>query len=144
MTDLFSAIGSTGQLPHRFLEGSISVLFKKGDPTAPGNYRPITLLCSDYRLLTKVLATRLGKALSTVISPEQCAFLPLRRIGASIFFLRHLPHLMRVQRRSAVVAFLDFAKAYDTVDRGFLFAAMRTMGADGQLVRWAELLLTNT
>ena len=144
MTSLFTAMGSTGQLPARFLEGSISVLFKKGDPTAPGNYRPITLLGSDYRLLTKALATRVGKALSSVISPEQCAFLPQRRIGASIFLLRHLPHLLHMLGQAAVIAFLDFAKAYDTVDRSFLFAAMRTMGAGEQLVRWAQMLLTNT
>jgi hypothetical protein len=37
----------------------------------PGNYRPITLLCSDYCILTKVLANRLGPALGCVISPEQ-------------------------------------------------------------------------
>lgn len=144
LTDLFSAIGSTKQLPAGFLEGSISVLHKKGDRTAPGNYRPITLLCADYRLLTKVLATRLGKALSSVISPEQCAFLPQRRIGASIFLLRHLPHLLRVQHRSAVIAFLDFAKAYDTVDRSFLFETMAVMGAGEGLLQWAALLLGDT
>ncbi|GIL74463.1 hypothetical protein Vretifemale_4431, partial [Volvox reticuliferus] len=127
-----------------FRDGIIKVLYKKGDPKQPGNYRPITLLCSDYRLLAKVLANRLGPALGRIISPEQSAFLPKRHIGASVLFLRHLPHLLRKLNRQGMLAFLDFAKAYDTVDRNFLLGAMEAMGAGPQLCRWTRLLLSNT
>ncbi|KXZ53738.1 hypothetical protein GPECTOR_6g655 [Gonium pectorale] len=120
-------------MPLRFTDGVIKVLYKKGDPTAPGNYRPISLLNTDYRILAKALATRLGPALSAAISAEQTAFLPGSLIGSNIFALRHLPHLLRRQGRSAIVAFLDFAKAYDTVHRDFLLAAMEELGATEQL-----------
>jgi hypothetical protein len=53
-------------------------------------------------------------ALQRLVSPEQCAFLPQRGIGSSILFL------LRALKQAAVVAFLDFRKAYDTVDRLFL------------------------
>ncbi|GIL55468.1 hypothetical protein Vafri_11032 [Volvox africanus] len=144
MARLFTAIGSTGQVPHGFLEGVIKILYKKGDPKQPGNYRPITLLCSDYRLLAKVLANRLGPALGRIISPEQSAFLPKRHIGSNILFLRHLPHLLRKQNRRGILAFLDFAKAYDTVDREFLLSAMEAMGVGPQFYSWTQLLLSNT
>ncbi|GLI70416.1 hypothetical protein VaNZ11_015193 [Volvox africanus] len=144
MAALFTAIGKTGQVPTGFLDGIIKVLYKKGDPKQPGNYRPITLLCSDYRLLAKVLANRLGPALGRIISPEQSAFLPKRLIGASVLFLRHLPHLLRKLNRQGLLAFLDFAKAYDTVDRNFLMGAMEAMGAGPQLCSWTRILLSNT
>ncbi|PNH00262.1 LINE-1 reverse transcriptase, partial [Tetrabaena socialis] len=108
---LYTAISATGTMPARFTDGIITVLFKKGDPTEPGNYRPITLLNTDYRVLAKVLAPRLGPALHAAIAAEQTAFLPGRLIGTNIFALRHIPHLLRRQGRSAIIAFLDFAKA---------------------------------
>ena len=132
LADVFTAIGTSGRLPVGFLDGVITVLYKtRGDRTQAGSYRPITLLCTDYRLLTKVLATRLGPALATVVGLEQSAFLPGRLIGANILFLRHLPHLLGQQGRSCLVAFLDFAKAYDTLDRDFLFAVMDVLGPAG-------------
>ncbi|GLI67047.1 hypothetical protein VaNZ11_011236 [Volvox africanus] len=144
MAALFTAIGKTGQVPTGFLDGIIKVLYKKGDPKQPGNYRPITLLCSDYRLLAKVLANRLGPALGRIISPEQSAILPKRLIGANLLFLRHLPHLLRRLNRQGLLAFLDFAKAYDTVDCNFLMGAMEVMGAGPQLCSWTRILLSNT
>ena len=141
---LYTAIGNTGQTPDRFADGVIKVLFKKGDRTLPGNYRPITLLNTDYRILARLLATRLGPALDKAISPEQTAFLPRRLIGCNIFALRHLPYLLRRQHRSAIVAFLDFAKAYDTVHRDFLMAAMTELGAGPKLCSWVTTLLAST
>ena len=144
LADVYTAIGTTGRMPTRFTDGIIKVLYKKGDPTQPGNYRPITLLNTDYRTLAKVLATRLGPALDAAISQEQTAFLPGRLIGCNIFALRHLPHLLRSQGRAAIIAFLDFAKAYDTVHRDFLLAAMAELGASEQLCKWVQTLLSDT
>jgi len=53
---LFTAVAELGILPARFHEGLITVIYKSGDRSEPTNYRPITLLCTDYRLFTKVLA----------------------------------------------------------------------------------------
>ncbi len=51
-------------------------------------------------------------------------------------FLRQLPHLMAETGRSYVIAFLDIAKAYDSLDI-ILFEAMEAMGAGpGLLVTW--------
>ena len=68
--------------------------------------------------------------------------------------LQLLPAALRAQQRSGTIAFLDFQKAYDTVDRSFLLAVMQqvgagTVGADGAssatgMVRWAQALLSHT
>jgi len=55
---VFSAMGELHATPSNFLDGVISSIFKAGDPTSPANYRPITLLNTDYRVLAKVLANR--------------------------------------------------------------------------------------
>ena len=145
MADVFTAIGRAGRVPSGFLEGVITVLYKnRGSPAMPGSYRPITLLGTDYRVLAKVLTNRLGPVLGRVVTLEQSAFLPDRLIGANVHFLRQLPHLMAQTGRSCVIAFLDIAKAYDSLDRKFLFEAMEAMGAGPGLLSWSRLLLSAT
>ena len=68
-------------------QGVITLLYKgKGARSSLDNYRPITLLNSDYKLLAKALATRLGPALQHVIDPTQTAFVPGRWIGDNVLF----------------------------------------------------------
>ena len=55
-------------------------LFKKKDPTDIRNYRPITLLNTDYKLLTKVLALQLLDHVNQLIHPDQAGFIPNRSI----------------------------------------------------------------
>ena len=116
LSKLYTAIGRAHSTPHHFLAGLIASFHKKGDKTLPANYRPITLLGYDYRILAKILAARLLRCLSPTISPEQTAFLRGRKIGDSICLLQFLPHLLHRLDKSAAVVFCDFAKAYDTID----------------------------
>ena len=141
---VFTAIGRTGATPANFLDGALITLYKKGDPFNVANYRPITLLNTDYRLLAKVLANRLGPSLNTIITAEQTAFLPGRHIGDNIMFLQLLPALLRDEHRHAVIAFLDFAKAFDTIDRSFLFSCLDILGLGDGFLHWARILLTDT
>ena len=55
---LSSSMGTKGLLPPEFLEGSLIILGKGGHQQDDGNYRPITLVNTDYRILAKVLANR--------------------------------------------------------------------------------------
>ena len=50
-----------GVLPKHFLQGDISMMYKKGDRADPRNYRPITLLNTDYKIFTRILAKRMQK-----------------------------------------------------------------------------------
>lgn len=59
-------------------------------------------------------------------------------------FIQLLPGCLRAGSRCAVIAFLDFVKAYDTVSRGLLFAVMRAMGIGGGFLRLVQMLLSRT
>ena len=144
LSRLYTAIGNTNGSPNHFSDGLIISLHKKGDKALPSNYRPITLLNYDYRLLAKILAIRLLHSLSPVISQEQTAFLRDRNIGDNVLLLQLLPHLLHHHHQSATIAFCDFAKAYDTIDRDFLFAIMQAMGAGETFITWTRILLSDT
>ena len=55
-------------------EGDIILLYKEGDARDPRNYRPITLLQSDYKMLAKILTHRLSKVVGNIISDNQLGF----------------------------------------------------------------------
>ena len=140
---IFSAAGRGGVLPQGFLDGVISMLYKAGDRCSAANYRPITLLNTDYRVLAKALAARLQRVLGRVVAGSQSAFLKGRHIAQNVFALQALPAVLPSDS-SALVAYVDFAKAYDTVDRQFLFAAMEALGVGPVYLGWVRRLLANT
>ena len=143
---VFSAIGELAHVPTGFLDGVIVGIFKAGDEYAATNYRPITLLNIDYRLLARVLADRLQAVLADAISPTQTAFIRKRRIGNNVITLQLLLHVLPATGAGseALAVLVDFYKAYDTIDRGFLLAAMEAMGVGPEYRRWVTTLLTNT
>ena len=145
LAKLYTIIGSTTMIPENFLQGVVCPHYKqKGDPQDISNYRPITLLNTDYRILGAVLAKRFSAVLTDVIGPEQTAFLPNRLIGENILLSQLLPAVLASDNRQAAMVFLDIAKAYDTLSREFLLDVMRTMGAGPGMCAWVRILLSNT
>jgi hypothetical protein len=59
-----------------FAEGWMCPLYKKKDRREISNYRPITLLNTDYKIYTKVLATKLAQVAPDVIHPNQAGCMP--------------------------------------------------------------------
>jgi hypothetical protein len=144
MVRVFVAVGSTGMVPAHFLDGAISTILKPdANPLEAVGYRPITLLNTDYRLLARVLADRLQPALQSAVSPSQTAFLKGRRSGSNVLCLQLLADGLPADS-TIVAALLDFAKAYDTIDRPFLLEVLRELGVGDAYCKWVATLLTAT
>lgn len=120
-----------GSLPCTFNDALISLIPEKDrDISVPPNYRPVSLLGVDCKILTKVLASCLDKILSDIISCDQVGFIKNRCSGDN---MRRLIHLMHKSKSSLdpVAAFsLDAEKAFDRVEWGFLVAVPSRLGLD--------------
>lgn len=94
-----------------------------------------------YKLISKVLANRLKKILSHIISPTQSAFIPGRLITDNILATYEALHTMHSRmngKKSFMAVKLDTSKAYDRVEWYFLEETMKRMGFD---VRWIKLIM---
>jgi hypothetical protein len=126
--------------------GLITLLFKEGgkprEQTA--SYRPITLLNCDVKILAKVVVMRMGPVLDSLIDGTQTAFVPGRDIADNV--LLHLEEIdyLQEQRLPGCILFLDFEKAYDRLDRDWLFQCMSAMRFPAGILRWVQLLLAGT
>ena len=67
---VFNASFSSGHLPPSLRRAFITLLFKKGHRLDPKNWRPISLLNSDYKILARILARRLSKVLQLLFHPD--------------------------------------------------------------------------
>ena len=100
------------------------------------NWRPITLLCADYKIATRAIAGRLLKVLATIVSPDQSCGVPGRFIGENVALLRDAIDYLSTQDIPAAVLSLDQDKAFDRVEWPFLFDTLQVMGFGPDLISW--------
>lgn len=75
---MFNESNKSGIIPQTLRQATISLILKDKDPLQCSNYRPISLLCADVKLLAKTLAHRLDPFLPTIISPDLTGFIKHR------------------------------------------------------------------
>ncbi|GKV49843.1 hypothetical protein SLEP1_g56570 [Rubroshorea leprosula] len=89
---------------------------KKDNPQSLGDYRPISLISSMYKIVSKILAIRLSKVLDLVISPNQTSFIGGRHIIDGIIITNEIIHEAKQSKKPMLVFKADFEKAYDSIN----------------------------
>ena len=84
------------------------------------NWHPITLLNLDYKIAPKVIAKRIEKVLSLLVSPDQTGFIKGRYIGENISLINDILEQTRTQKIPGILLQLDFQKAFDTIEGKFI------------------------
>jgi hypothetical protein len=116
-----SALASQS-LPESFGVGKLALISKipKGSEAEKcklTNYRPITLLNPDYKLIAKALAEKLKFPTTRIVGKEQCGFVAGRDIRCSVVETILAMEGIRKEEKEAALILLDFEKAYDRVYR---------------------------
>ena len=106
----------------------IVLIFKKGLEHFLKNYRPISLLPLDYKIIAKALANRLISVLPSLISEEQTAGVPGRSITESTNLIRDVVDYATDQNQPCILLSLDMEKAFDRVSHTFLIRVLKSMG----------------
>ena len=108
-----------------FAEGWVCPIHKKKDRRKISNYRPITILNTDYKIFTRALASRLATCAPALIHPDQAGFVPSRQIFDHIRLSQFMIHYAEAEEINGAIVALDQEKAYDRVDHEYLW---RTLG----------------
>lgn len=132
---LFTTCWEAAELPQDFKNATIVTIFKKGDRTQCGNYRGISLLSTAGKVLAKVLLSRLQQAASKILPESQSGFRPNRSTIDPIFTLRQLQEKSIEQQRPLYMVFIDFTKAFDSVNRELLWKLLAHYGCPDTFVK---------
>ena len=114
----------------------------KGETYILKNYRPISLINIDLKILTKTLANRLKPVLPTIIHQSQTA-VDKRKIDNTVHMIRDLIDLTNKEDSEAAFIFLDQEKAFDRVNHDFLFRIMEAFGIGQEFIHWIKKIYSN-
>ncbi|GKV38651.1 hypothetical protein SLEP1_g46541 [Rubroshorea leprosula] len=127
-----------GKLVRGINSSFIVLIPKKDNPIDLKDYRPISLIGSLYKIISKVLANRIKKVLPKLISGTQSAFLGGRQITDGILILNEVVEEIRRKKISSFIFKADFEKAYDSVNWDFLDEMMRRLGFGEKWRLWIK------
>ncbi len=127
-----------------FAHGWIAPIYKeKGERTRVVNYRPITLLNTDYKLLSKALAVRLAKVAPDLIHRAQAGFVPGRRIQDHTQLARMMMCWAERNEADGAIVALDQEKAYDKIAHDYLWRVLRKLKIPDTLIKLFQSLYSN-
>ena len=116
----------------------IALIPKVDNPHRLNDFRPISLVGSIYKILAKVLANRLCSVIGLVISDAQSAFIKGRQILDGILVANEIVDDARKRHKDLLLFKVDFEKAYDSVDWGYLEEVMSKMGFPSLWCKWMK------
>ncbi|KAK3567002.1 hypothetical protein QTP86_008722 [Hemibagrus guttatus] len=129
-----------GELPLSCRRAVLTLLPKKGDLTHLKNWRPVSLLCTDYKLLSKALASRLTKVMERLIHQDQTYCVPDRSIFDNVYLIRDILDVSRLLGLKTGLIFLDQKKAFDLVEHEYLWKVLEAFGFNPGFVAMIRVL----
>ena len=116
---------------------------KDKDITELKNWRPISLLNTDYKLLAQCLAQRLQKVLPDIISKDQNGYIKGRFIGNNVRTIMDVIEKSNKERLNTIIAFLDFEKAFDKLNWQFMDRSLAAFGFGVNFRKFVTVMYTD-
>ena len=143
LTDIFNAILNRKQLCCSQKQGIIVLIKKKENCVRAEDFRPITLLNSDYKILSRILAARIKQFLPNIIHVTQKGGVSGRTIFDAACEIRDAIEYVNHAKIKSILVSLDFKRAFDTVSHEYLFSTLLQYGFSSTFVNHIKCLYTN-
>ena len=143
-SDLINEIFCEGSLCKSQGKGMISLIFKGGERESIKNWRPLTVLNCDYKIIAKILALRLKKMLPKIIHSDQKGFVKGRNICEANRLIQDIIEYIDQENEEGVIIFLDQQKAFDRIEWGWVQACLRKFNFGPKFCHWVNMLLKDS
>ena len=131
-----------GELSNSQKQAVIKLIEKKDkDKRLIQNWRPISLLNIDLKILSKALANRIKKYLPFLISSNQTAYVEGRFISEGGRLFSDILQVTDFLNIRGLVVTVDIQKAFDSVNHLFLITALKKFGFGKEFIKWIQILL---
>ncbi|GKB10976.1 RNA-directed DNA polymerase, eukaryota, reverse transcriptase zinc-binding domain protein [Tanacetum coccineum] len=121
----------------------IALVPKKCDPIHINDFRPISLIGCQYKVIAKVLANRLLKVVHSVVSDVQTAYIKGRQIVDGPLMVNKIISCASKKKERLFVLKVDFEKAFNSLNWEFLDHTMEQMGFSFKWRGWICGCLNN-
>ena len=140
---MYQEVVTNGILGHSARKGLMALLPKGNcDPNYIKNYRPLTILNTDYKVLAKTVATRLKRVLPDIIGDQQNGFMEGRNIQSSIRETIDIVSHINNTKQKAVIVSIDFLKCFDRIEHDSIYNALRYFNFGEKFISLIRLFYT--
>ena len=133
-----------GDKPKVWSHSGIVPVPKKGNLSLTTNYRGISLTPIAAKIYDKMILKRLQPFIDPILRPNQNGFRKGRGTIGQILTLRRLIEGIKAKNLKAVLTFIDFRKAFDSIDRSQLMKILKAYGIPEKIVKAIEIMYTDT
>ena len=142
VTRSFNDSFQSGNLSYTQRQGVITLIHKGKDLTRDqlDNWRPITLLNTDYKILAKLLTQRLTNVITKLINSDQVGYLKNRNISTVIRTIDDAIDYLNNSNKSGYLLALDYQKAFDSISKDFLLESFNIFGFGEEFRHWIKIL----
>ena len=109
-------------------EGLLRLIHKKDERNLAKNWRPISLLNTDYKLASKVITERLKTVMSSIVHQDQTCSVPGRSVFSNLQLVRDVLDMIDKTNETGILVTLNDEKAFDRVDHEFLMRVLSKFG----------------
>ena len=138
LTAVYNDGFKAGRMHCTFYHGVISLIYKKGSAHNLDNWRHVTLMNVDYKILAKIVMSRLSQDLDKIIEKEQTCAIKGRLMWDNLGILRELTS-GNIKEEFYVVG-LDQRKAFDFISREYLWEVLKEYGFKKEFINLIKLL----
>ena len=143
MIDMYNICLEKNELNPSARRGLVTLIPKKKDPSLLKNWRPLTLLNMDYKILAKIFALRIKTVLPSIIGEQQTGFMEKRCISDNIRkTIDVISHIYR-SGRAALIVSIDYEKCFDKIEFSAVEGSLRYFKFPERFVRWATIFFRN-
>ena len=132
-----------GSLSNSQYNAIITLLYKKGNREEITNWRPISLLNNDYKIITKILAERLKLFLPKLIHTDQKGFVKSRNISEANRFIQDVIEYADQRNMPGSIIFIDYMKAFDRVEWEWTLKCLETFNFGHKFRSWIKMIFKN-
>ncbi|GJW10026.1 RNA-directed DNA polymerase, eukaryota, reverse transcriptase zinc-binding domain protein [Tanacetum coccineum] len=145
--DMFDFINSffvSSEMPHGANSSFFTLIPKVSNPTLITDFRPISLIGTHYKIISKTLANRLAKVIDKIVSKEQSAFIVGRQILDGPIILSEIIEWHKKRNKQLLIFKVDFEKAFDSISWKYLDHILDSFGFRYTWRSWIKSCLSSS
>ena len=125
----------SGEKPEQWSRSNIAPIPKTGNLSNPANYRGISLSCIIAKMYNRLMLNRIRKVIDPLLRNNQNGFRTGRSTIGQILAVRRIIEEAKTNNLPAILTFIDFKKAFDSIHRGKMLQILKAYGVPPRLLK---------